>query len=158
MGAVAPDSRPASLARLFAMAYRYLIDELHQRLRARGWTDVRPAYGFALLAARDKPITTTALAMLMGMTKQAASKLAATMVTAGYLTEARATEDGRVRPLRLTRRGARLLAAVEEIYGELETEWATVIGVPALERLRTDLTRAIRASHDGQLPAVRPVW
>jgi hypothetical protein len=43
------------LARLFAIAYRLLIDSLHERLQARGWTDVRPAYGFVLLAARDQP-------------------------------------------------------------------------------------------------------
>ena len=39
------------LARLFAIAYRSLVDGLHEELRARGWDDVRPAYGFALLAA-----------------------------------------------------------------------------------------------------------
>ena len=46
------DSQPADgqpLARLFAIAYRLLIDGLHERLRARGWTDVRPAFGFVLL-------------------------------------------------------------------------------------------------------------
>ena len=42
------------LARLFAIGYRLLIDQLHDRLRALGWTDVRPAYGFVLLAARDQ--------------------------------------------------------------------------------------------------------
>jgi hypothetical protein len=56
----------------------------------------------------------------------------------------------------MTRKGARLLAAVEEIYAELETEGTAIVGVRAVERLRTDLTRAIRASHAGQLPAVRP--
>ena len=45
------------LARLFAMAYRQLIDGLHERLRDQGWTDVRPAFGFVLLAARAGPIT-----------------------------------------------------------------------------------------------------
>ena len=45
------------LARLCAMAYRDLVDGLHQRLVERGWNDVRPAFGFALLAARDVPTT-----------------------------------------------------------------------------------------------------
>ena len=51
MGAITPRA-PAGgppLARLFAIAYRQLIDGLHDRLQARGWTDVRPAFGFVLL-------------------------------------------------------------------------------------------------------------
>ena len=73
------------LARLFAVGYRQLIDGLHDRLRDRGWTDVRPAFGFVLLAARDQPTSVTELAELMGMTKQAASKLVDAMVSSGYI-------------------------------------------------------------------------
>ncbi len=145
-------------ARLFAMAYRSLIDQLHERLRMRGWTDVRPADGFALLAAREEPVTTSALAALMGMTKQAASKLAADLVAAGYLTAADEAEDARVRPLRLTAKGTRLLATVEEIYAELETEWSDILGRRRLEALRADLTRALTASNGGTLPAIRSLW
>jgi DNA-binding MarR family transcriptional regulator len=145
------------LARLFAMAYRQLIEELHDRLAQRGWTDVRPSYGFVLLAARETPTTATELATLMGTTKQAASKLAATMLSAGYLIEAPINDDARARPLRLTARGRKLLDAVERIYAELEADWADVIGTKSLERLRTDLTRAVIATHDGRLPPVRPL-
>jgi DNA-binding MarR family transcriptional regulator len=148
---------PVPLARLFAMAYRQLIEGLHERLAERGWTDVRPAYGYALLAAREAPTTATELATLMGTTKQAASKLAASMLTAGYLTEAAVGGDARARPLRLTARGRKLLDIVELIYAELEAEWADAIGGQSVERLRRDLTRAVLASHDGRLPAVRPL-
>ena len=40
--------------------------------------DVRPAFGFALLAARDGHTTTSEIADVTGTTKQAASKLTAT--------------------------------------------------------------------------------
>jgi hypothetical protein len=50
------------LARLFAIAYRSLIDGLHDELAGRGWTDVRPAFGFVLLTCRDEQTTVTALA------------------------------------------------------------------------------------------------
>ncbi|MCU1617435.1 MAG: transcriptional regulator, MarR family, partial [Frankiales bacterium] len=43
------------LARLFAMAYRLLVDGLHERLAERGWSDVRPAFGFVLLALQGGP-------------------------------------------------------------------------------------------------------
>ena len=150
--------QPVPLARLFAMAYRDFIEQLHERLRERGWQDVRPAFGFVLLAARDEDTTVTTIAELMGATKQAASKLAAAMVEAGYLVQTGDAVDTRRRPLRLTRRGARLLAEVEKIYGELESEWAENIGTTAVERVRRDLTRAISATHGGVMPAVRPTW
>ena len=111
-----------------------------------------------LLAARENGTTTTELAELMGTTKQAGSKVAATMVEAGYLARGADADDGRQRPLRLTRRGHRLLAAVEAIYDELEAEWIERIGSTALERLRRDLTRGVAAVHGGRLPPVRPTW
>jgi len=144
------------LARLFAIAYRDLVDRLHDRLRDRGWDDVRPSFGFALLAARDAPVTITELAALMGTTKQAASKLATAMIDAGYLEPSAASGDGRQRPLQLSPRGRELLAAVEEIYTELEGEWAEVIGATSRKRLRRSLHTAVVASHGGRLPAVRP--
>jgi DNA-binding MarR family transcriptional regulator len=152
------DEVDVPLARLFAMAYRVLVDDLHDRLRARGWTDVRPAFGFALLAARDAPTTTTELGVLMGTTKQAASKLVATMVDAGYLVQGSGAGDARQRPLTLSARGRRLLATVEAIYAELEHEWSGIVGADAIRRLRRDLTRVVTARHDGELPPVRPTW
>jgi DNA-binding MarR family transcriptional regulator len=151
-------STPVPLARLLAMAYRELIDDLHERLRQRGWTDVRPAFGFVLLAARDDHTTTSQLAELMGTTKQAASKLAANMVAAGFLVQAAGESDGRQRPLRLTKRGRKLLTAVESIYSELENGWSERIGVNEVERVRRALTRVITRTDDGQLPPVRPTW
>jgi DNA-binding MarR family transcriptional regulator len=155
------DGQPADgqpLARLFAIAYRLLIDGLHERLRARGWTDVRPAFGFVLLAARDQPTTSTDLAALMGTTKQAASKLVDAMAAAGYVRREADGQDGRQRPVHLTARGRELVTAVEQIYAELEHEWALVIGAPGVEGMRRDLTYVLTTAHQGELPPVRPTW
>jgi DNA-binding MarR family transcriptional regulator len=146
------------LARLFAVAFRSLIDGLHVELRARGWHDVRPAYGFVLLAAADAPTAVTDLAGLMGMTKQAASKLVDTMVESGYVRREPAPGDRRRRPVVLTARGRALLAAVEDIYRDLEQAWADRIGPDAVERLRADLVRVLADGPDGRLPPVRPTW
>jgi DNA-binding MarR family transcriptional regulator len=153
----APAAEPP-LARLFAIAYRLLIDGLHDRLQALGWTDVRPAFGFALLAARDQPTSGTELAELMGTTKQAASKLVDTMVAADYLQRAVSPEDGRQRPLHLTSRGRELLRRVEQIYAELEQDWAQVIGPAQVQSMRDNLVRVVSTGPDGGLPPVRPTW
>lgn len=145
---------PLPLARLSALVYRSLIDDLHAHLRARGWRDVRPSYGFVLLEARRRSLGVTDVARLMEVTKQAASKLVDAMVTAGYLREV-AVDDARARQVTLAPRGRRLLGAVEEIYAELEAAWARVIGAARVEALRADLRAVLEARH-GALPSVRP--
>lgn len=144
------------LARLFAIAYRQMIDDLHVQLRGRGWTDVRPSYGFVLLAVREEPMTTTDLAPLLGVTKQAASKLVDAMAIGGYVERTVGPEDLRRRPVALTPRGRQLLDAVEEIYQDLEASWAEVIGERSVAKLRHDLTRVLVSPEDGRLPPVRP--
>ena len=157
VAAPAPAGGPP-LARLFAIAYRQLIGGLHDRLRDRGWADIRPAFGFVLLAARDQPTSVTDLATLMGTTKQAASKLVDAMVTGGYIRRGTGAQDGRQRPLSLTARGEELLASVEQIYAELEADWAAVVGAAHVQRMRADLMRVLSDPSDGQLPPVRPPW
>ena len=149
-----PTSQP--LARLFAVAFRSLVDGLHVALRDRGWNDVRPAFGPVLLACRYEPTSTTALAQLMGMTKQAASKLIDTMEAAGYLARTIDTSDARQRPVALTTRGRELLAVVDEIYADLEQEWATVVGQVEVDHLRATITRVL-GLESGELPPVR-LW
>jgi DNA-binding MarR family transcriptional regulator len=152
---VSPDRPP--LARLFAMAYRLLIDGLHERLAERGWTDVRPAFGFVLLALREGPASLRDLPAALGTSKQAASKLVDAMVAAGYVDRATDPADARSKRVQLSARGRDLLAAVEEIYGELEAGWSDVLGTERLAGLRGDLEEALRAAHGGDLPAVRTV-
>ncbi len=154
----APAAAEVPLARLFAIAYRLLIDRLHDRLQALGWTDVRPAFGFVLLAARDQPASVTGLASLMGTTKQAASKLVDAMEASGYIERGADPLDGRQRPVSLTSRGQELLRSVEQIYAALEAECAQVIGASHVQRMRRDLLRLLTDGNDGKLPPVRPTW
>jgi DNA-binding MarR family transcriptional regulator len=149
---------PLPIARLLAMAYRSLVDDLHGRLRDQGWDDVRPAFGFVLLAARVEPTSAGELALLMGTTKQAAAKLVGVMEDAGYLERSVSGTDGRRRRIALSARGRHLLSAVEAIYADLEAGWAATIGPEGVERLRTDLTAVMLARGGGALPAVRPTW
>jgi DNA-binding MarR family transcriptional regulator len=149
-------AQPMPMARLLAMSYRLMIDGLHSRLPAAGFTDVRPAYGFVLLATRGSGTTTVELAKLLGVTKQAASKLLGSMEAAGYVRRSTDATDGRIRNIELAERGEQLLLAVESIYAELEQQWSGVIGAPAVEQIRTDLSNILLAANDGQFPTIRP--
>ena len=148
-----PVAGPVPLARLFAIAYRTLVDGLHERLVERGWPDVRVNYGFVLLAARDGGLRGADIGALLGVSKQAASKL----VELG-ITDAQGTDpvDERAKRVVLTERGVALLAAVEEIYAELESEWAGFLGAGSVEVMRVDLTTVLERTHGGRLPVITP--
>jgi DNA-binding MarR family transcriptional regulator len=138
------------------MAFRLLVDDLHERLVERGWTDVREAYGFVLLAVGDRATSTTELAELLGVTKQAMSKMLDTMEAAGFVRRVVDDSDARVKVVTLAPRGRRLLAEVEAIYEELEQSWADEIGERKLGQVRAGLEQVLRSRHDGDLPRLRP--
>jgi DNA-binding MarR family transcriptional regulator len=130
------------------------MDDLHERLAPRGFRDVGSSFGFVLIEARNHALGVTDVARLMGISKQAASKLVSSMEQCGYL-RATAAEDQRAHLVEISPRGRKLLAAVEDIYRELEAEWAAVIGAQRVEAIRADLTAVLVARH-GALPKVRP--
>ena len=138
------------------MAYRQLIDRLHERLAAEGYTDVRPTFGYVLLAVRDGPTTGADIALLLGVTKQAASKLVDAMEQGGYVRRQTHGDDARAKEIAITARGRRFLVTVESIYRDLEGEWAEVTSKKRVEALRDDLRTIVEAAHDGQLPAILP--
>ncbi len=140
------------------MAFRQLIDDLHERLAAEGWVDMKRSYGFVLVAAREHPTSGKDIAALMGMTKQAASKLIDAMVEAGYVVRVVDPGDQRQRAVSLTPRGRELLVVVERIYGDLEADWAAEIGADDLSGLRRQIARVLMARNDGVFPPVRPTW
>ncbi len=150
-------SHEPPLTRLFAIGYRTNVEDLHEELARRGWDDVRPAYGFALLAVRESPATVTDLARWLGMTKQAASVLVDQMATADLVRRTQDPGDRRAWQVSLTRRGLRLLTTVEEIYAAQERRWADLIGAERLARLRSDLVTLL-VDESGELPPLRPTW
>ena len=154
---LSPERPEVPLARLLAIAYRQLIVGLHERLVARGWRDVRPAYGYVLLACREHPTTSGELATLLDVSKQAASKLVDGMVEASLVRRTTSPTDSRAKLVALTPRGRRLLAVVEEIYAELEGEWDAVAGRPTVAAVRDGLVTVLTAAYGGALPPVRPV-
>lgn len=139
-----------------AMAYRLMIDDLHDALAAQGWTDVRESYGFVLLAIRPGDATVTELARLLGVSKQATSKLLDGMEESGYVTRHSAEHDGRAKSVSIAPRGHELLAAVEAIYRTVESTWADVIGQTALDQTRSRLERVLRSRYGNDLPHLRP--
>jgi DNA-binding MarR family transcriptional regulator len=157
-----PAAEPGAipLARLLAMAFRGLIDDLHERLARRGVQELRPAWGFVLLAARERPVNVTDVGALLGVTKQAASKMVRAMEVARLLRPAASDveKDSRRHDVEPTARGLHVLEQAEEVYRDLEGEWEELLGARAVAKLRHDLTRIVLVRGGGELPPVKPTW
>jgi DNA-binding MarR family transcriptional regulator len=127
------------LARLFAIAYRALVDGLHARLAERaGPTCGRTS---AVLLAVDGGLRSVEIAVLLGVTKQAASKLVDTMQAAGYVAEPDPRDERAKRVADPAR--PRAARGGRRTYAELESAWADVLGADRVDALRADLTRVL---------------
>jgi DNA-binding MarR family transcriptional regulator len=105
------------------------------RERARSAGDITPQQAEALqLIAERAVISTSALALLLGIDPSTASRNLAGLERAGFIVRRRGADDGRQTDVRLTPRGRRVVDAVS-------TEWTTAYTsllerVPRAERQR----------------------
>ena len=143
------------IARLLSAATQLTIELLHAELADAGHPGMRPAYGYALVAVGRAGMTTSRLAAELGMTKQGAAKLVASLEGLGYLERRAHGKDRRAQLLEITPRGADLLRRSEEIQARLEGEWAELIGERNMRTLRRGLERVTEDAGPG---ALRPIW
>jgi DNA-binding MarR family transcriptional regulator len=148
-----------ALGRALTLALRHLVDDMHERLAADGFDDLRPAFGYVLNAAASSAMNASDIAALLGMTKQGAAKLLVEMQTAGYVVRRDSESDGRVRRIELTDRGRQALAAAERAQAEIEEHWAHLTSRNDTRALRRVLDAVVtEASADGTPPPLRPAW
>ena len=124
---------------LFALAFRCYIDHLHQQLAEQGFTPVRSTFGPVLRALHDRPMGLTALAGVLGVSKQAVARVIDDMRAAGFVEQASDPGDGRARVLSLTARGEAMVAAAIRIGTEYEAALTAQLGARQARALRTSL-------------------
>lgn len=147
------------LARLLASSLRLAVDEMHERLAAEGFADLRPVHGYLLNAAAAGGVTASELASLLGITKQAVAKVVDELVSLGYAERSVASDDARRRPVTLTARGRAALTASARIQHDIEQEWASAAGGRRLATTRVALEGVLHAAEaEGRTVSLRPTW
>jgi len=131
---------------------RALVDGIDAGVRARGFTDVRPAHGFAFALLAGGGATTVDLAQHLDVTKQAASQMVEELVAKGYVERRPHPGDARARLIVLTDKGWACTRAADEAAEETLRPWADAIGPRRVAALRADLARI---AGPGRL---RPIW
>lgn len=148
----APDRPGFELPLLLFSGFRTLIDRLHAELAERGHPDVRPAHGFAMQAIWRGGDTAGELGRRLGVSKQAAGKAVERLERLGYVERVEDPADARRRRVRLTERGADMLAVSAEVLERLRAEWAAELGGDRLRGLE-DALAAVTAAETLRLDA-----
>jgi DNA-binding MarR family transcriptional regulator len=151
-------STEPDLAVLLVGAYRAVVARLVTELAE---FDVRPAHGFVLRALHDHPMTLTALASLLDVTKQSVAGVVDEMEARGLLTREPIPEDRRAKRLRLTARGDSARARALSVSSALERELVDAAGHEAVAGLRRALLELVERHGEGGHAAARrarPVW
>jgi DNA-binding MarR family transcriptional regulator len=146
------DDDALTLAALVLAAGNALVDGIHAGVVARGFTDLRPAHGFAFARLAPAGATVSELAAHMGVTRQAAAQLVDELVTKGYVERRPHPDDGRAQLIMLTERGWACTRAAEAAAAETIGTWAAILGEERLEETRRALAEIAPAGH------LRPTW
>jgi DNA-binding MarR family transcriptional regulator len=128
------------LAILITAANRCVSDRLVAAVSTAGGEAMRPSFGFVLRAVAAEQPTVSRLAELLGVSKQAASRLADDMVSLGYLDRIGDPGDRRRTRLRLSARGERIRSRALEESHEMEAELRRRFGDTQVRHLRELLT------------------
>jgi len=122
---------------LLTAANRCVADRLLDAVTAVAGGAMRSSFGFVLRAVAAEEPTVSRLAELLGVSKQAASRLADDMVTAGFLVRTEDPADRRRTVLRLTEQGGRVRARALAESKAMEDELRERFGDAAVGQLRT---------------------
>ena len=134
---------------LLTAANRCVADRLVQAVAEVGNGAMRPSFGFVLRAVAAEQPTVSRLADLLGVSKQAASKLADDMVTAGFLQRGEDPVDRRRVPLQLTKVGQQVRARALAESRAMEREIRDRFGDAATDEFRLLLTDFVQRHGGG---------
>jgi DNA-binding MarR family transcriptional regulator len=128
---------------VLGLAYHAFVGRLNLHLAQRGFTDIRPAFGYVFRALAERSLTSGQLAARLGITAQGAGKLVDHMVAAGYVERRPDPSDRRTRWLELTPRGQAALSAAHDFHAAVERDLSASVGAARVRSLREVLERLI---------------
>ncbi|MBW0271703.1 MarR family transcriptional regulator [Nocardia sp. MH4] len=153
MTAVPENPPPASdLPLLLLAAATEVSAAIQAGVTAAGFTDIRPAHGFAFVRMAPDGATVGEIAEHLGVTKQAASQLVDELVTKGYADRNPHPRDARARLITLTDRGWACTRAADAAAAAFAAHWANTLGPTTFAQTRNAIARMVTPGR------VRPSW
>jgi DNA-binding MarR family transcriptional regulator len=130
---VADDASTYRLGDLLALARRSWVLAMARELAARGYEDYRITDAATVRALRRRPLSVGRLAEFLGVTRQAARKVARGLEERSLAVTEADPEDARKLNVVLTERGLAYAAAVTEVIALLNGALAAAVSPSALE-------------------------
>ncbi|GAP06684.1 transcriptional regulators [Anaerolinea thermolimosa] len=135
---------PRMLGALLRIPFQAIVTKIEAGLRARGYTDLRPAHFVVFQHIRPEGSRITELAERAQMTKQSMSELVHYVEAKGYLEREPDPRDHRASIVRLSMKGEAVNNAAREIIRQVEEEWSNQIGREQMNALKQGLMAIIR--------------
>ena len=132
------------LATLAFLAGSAANDALLQGVRQAGHPGLRVSHGYVFQRLLVDEPTVGELAEALGVTQQAASKVATELERLGYIKRRGDAADGRITRLTLTDAGAAAVETGRRVRSELERALADVVGEADLDVAHRVLTALLR--------------
>ncbi len=146
------DSRDWQIATALLRLTTQLVDGIQEGLVEAGFTDVRPAHGFAFVRISQGPTSIAGLAEHLSITKQAASQLVAQLDDRGYITRRLDPNDSRAQLLALTPRGQACVSAAQRAGSSTVHRWCRQLPQEDVTRLAETLAALVEPG------PLRPSW
>ena len=127
------------LGAMLRIPFQAIVARIDEGLRARGFTDLRPAHFVIFQHIRPEGSRITQLAEQAQITKQSTGSLVDHMMACGYVERLPDPDDGRAKIVRLTERGWELDNAAREILSQIEQDWAEQVGDERMAQLKQTL-------------------
>lgn len=107
-----------------------------EALHKKGHPKARTSHGFVFQHLITGPMSTSTLAVRMGISQQAASKQVAALMRLGYVSRVASTTDQRLKLLKLTKKAEDAIAAGRTVRKELEAKLKRKHGAEAVDAAR----------------------
>jgi DNA-binding MarR family transcriptional regulator len=134
--------------RLLNAAFDEFAAELHGRVAATRFADIRPGHGCVFGNIDPEGSRLTDLAERARMTKQSVGEVTSDLEQRGYVERVPDPSDGRAKIIRLTERGREAQALGFELIDDIERDWAERFGAERIAVLR-DVLEAVTGERLG---------
>jgi DNA-binding MarR family transcriptional regulator len=131
------------LGAMLRIPFQAIVARIDEGLKARGYSDLRPAHFVIFQQISPEGSRVTELADRAQITKQSMGALVDYVESRGYLERLPDPDDGRAKIVRLTPKGQALEKAAREILSQTEAEWAEQIGHDRMAALKLALQEII---------------
>jgi DNA-binding MarR family transcriptional regulator len=116
-----------------------LLDELHKRLAAEGYPDIRTAHGCVFRFLTEEGMRLSEMAALAGMTKQAVGEQIDDLVRLGYIERTPDPLDGRAKIVKPTAKGRAAMGVAHASFAAIEATWGEAVGTQRMAEMRETL-------------------